>query len=295
MKKPTVFLLSVLLLLSGCAKTAEPKNPYRAVSYKSESIENGVVTFWDLAEYEYDENGYQTEFREYRNGILTQTNIYENDTYGNILRVTIISDGKTTVFDHNLVLDDTGRILLQEACSDGVLIYTMEYTYDKNGNATSEIYTSMNDGIAEIIRNKEMTYDHKGQLIREIHHNQDGSYLLHDYEDGKQIKTSSYNKNDDLLSYWEYTYNDKKQLVQESFYTCQRQGDSRTSKLSEYYLYTYDETGYIVTCTHHPMRDKSVQTYSVTTYDQYGNKLLQERYMDGQLYWRITQEFERIS
>lgn len=294
MKKLTVFLLSVLLLLSGCAKTEYSENPYRAVSYKSETIENGVVTFLDLAEYEYDENGYQTEFREYRNGILTQTNIYENDTFGNVLSVTVISDGKTTVFDHNLVLDDTGRILLQEVCSDGVLIYTMEYTYDKNGNMTGEVYTTMNEGIEETIRNKEMAYDHKGQLIRETHHNQDGSYLLHDYEDGKQVKTSSYGKNDDLLSYWEYTYNDKEQLVQESFYTCQRHGDSRTSKLSEYYLYTYDETGYVVTCTKHPMQDTSVQTYSVTTYDQYGNKLLQERYMDGQLYWRITQEFEPI-
>ena len=52
MKKLTVFLLSVLLLLSGCAKTEYSENPYRAVSYKSETIENGVVTFLDLAEYE---------------------------------------------------------------------------------------------------------------------------------------------------------------------------------------------------------------------------------------------------
>ena len=294
MKKTTIWLLTFLFLLCGCAKTEEPGNPYRAVSYKSETIENGVVTFVDLAEYDYDENGYQTEFREYRNGVLTQTNIYENDTFGNILKVTSISDGKTTVFDHNLILDDDGRILLQEASSEGVLLYTLEYTYDKNGNKTSEVYTTMKEGIAKIIRNMELTYDRKSQLIREIHHNKDGSYLLNDYKDGKQIKTASYDSSDELLSYWEYTYNDKGQLIIESSYAYQRHGDSRTSILTNYNLYTYDETGYVVTCTNHSTRDRPVETYSVTTYDEYGNKLLQERYMDGQLYWRITQEFEVI-
>lgn len=294
MKKATIWLLAFLLLLCGCAKTQEPENPYRAVSYKSETIENGVVTFVDLAEYDYDENGYQTESREYRNGVLTQTNIYENDTFGNILRVTIHSDGKTTVFDHNLILDDDGRILLQEASSEGVLLYTLEYTYDKNGNKTSEVYTHMEDGTPEVIRNMELTYDRERKLIREIHHNQDGSYLVNDYEDGKQVKTASYDSNDELLSYWEYTYNDKGQLAKESSYACQRHGDSRTSLLTNYNLYTYDKTGYVVTCTNHATRERPVETYSVTTYDEYGNKLLQERYMDGQLYWRITQEFECI-
>lgn len=294
MKKMTIWLFAALLLLCGCDTTTESENPYRAVSYKSESIENGVVTFVDLAEYEYDENGYQTESREYRNGIPTQTNLYENDAFGNILRVTTISDGKTTVFDHNLTLDDDGRILLQEAWSDSVLLYTLEYSYDKNGNKTSEVYTHMENGTPEEIRNMEMTYDGNGKLLREIHHNLDGSYLLYEYEDGKQVKTSSYDKNDALLSYWEYTYNDKEQLVQESFYTCQRQGDSRTSTLSEYYLYTYDDTGLVVTQTNHALEKSPVRTWSVTTYDEYGNKLLQERYIDDQLHLRITQEFERI-
>lgn len=298
MKKQICLILSILLCfcLYGCSVQPEtPENPYRAVSYKSETIEDGVVTFVDLAEYDYDENGYQTEFREYRNGVLTQTNIYENDTFGNILKVTSISDGKTTVFDHNLILDDDGRILLQEASSDGVLLYTLEYTYDKNGNKASEVYTHMEDGTPEIIRNMELTYDRKGQLIREIHHNQDGTYLLYDYEAGKQVKTESYDSSDELLSYWEYTYNDKGQLIKESSYACQRHGDSRTSILTNYNLYTYDETGYVVTCTNGSTRERPVETYSVTTYDEYGNKLLQERYMDGQLYWRITQEFEPVA
>ena len=296
MKKLTCLLLCTFLL-SLCACSAEdtgPENPYRAVSYKSEFLEDGVVTGWDLAEYQYDENGYKTESREYRDGILTQTYIYENDAFGNILRVTSISQDKTAVFDHKLTLDDHGRVLLEESYTGGTLCYTLEYAYDKNGNMTREVYTTMEDGVADVIRDREMAFDRQGRLIREINHEQDGSYLLYDYEDGKQTKTSTYDSSDELLSYREYTYNDKGQLVQESSYTCQRNGDSRTSTLSGYYLYTYDETGCIVTRTNHSMREKPVQTYSVTTYDEYGNNLLKELYMDGALYWRITQTFEPI-
>jgi len=297
MRKLISVILSILLSLSlfGCSSKSETlENPYRPISYKSEFFEDGVLTGWDLAEYQYDENGFQTGSQEYRDGILKHTYIYENDSFGNILKVTSISDEKTTVFDHKLALDEHGHVLLQEAYTDGVLCFTLEYTYDKNGNVTSEIYTTMEDGNGEVIRNKEMTYNRKGQLTREIHHKKDGSYILFDYEDGKEIKASHYDSSDELLSYQESSYNDHGQLIKESSYSCKREENSRTSLLTDYKLYTYDETGYVVTCTNHSTREKPVQTYSVITYDQYGNTLLQERYMNNQLYWRISQEFEAI-
>lgn len=297
MKKQISLILIILLSLSfyGCSsKTESPKNPYRPVSYKSEVIRDGVLTEWILEEYQYDENGFQIGSLQYLYGILEETYIYENDEFGNILKVTSISDGKTTVFDHNLTLDDYGRILLQEVYTDDVLCYTMAYTYNKNGNVTSEIYTTMEDGAAEVIRNKEMTYNRKGERIREILRKADGSYIRYDYEDGKEVKASSYSSSDDLLSYREFTYNSNGQLVKEASYTCQTKGDTRTSLLSAYSLYAYDDTGLVVTKTNHTVDERPVQTYSVTTYDEYGNQLLQERYIDGQLDWRITQTFEPI-
>lgn len=177
----------LILLLLGCSiNETAPQNPYRPVSYKNEVFEDGVMTEWILEEYQYDENGFQTGSRHYLYGILEETYIYENDAFGNILKVTKMSDDKTTVFDHKLTLDDHGRVLLEESYLDGVLCYTLEYTYDKNGNLTSEIYTTIENGIADAVRNKEMTYNRKGELIQEIRYQKDGSYIQHDYEDGKE-------------------------------------------------------------------------------------------------------------
>lgn len=297
MKNRIALILFLLFILSlqGCAvQTESPENPYRPISYKSEFFENGIVTSSYLSEYQYDENGFLAGTLEYRDGILNQTYIYENDTFGNILKVTSISDGKTTVFDHKLTLDEHGRVLLQEAYSEDVLFYTLAYTYDKHGNMTSELYTTIEDGAAEVIRSKEMVYNRNGVHVQTILNKMDGSYIRYDYENGKEIKASQYNSNDELLSYQESTYNDHGQLIKEASYTCKTEGDSRTSLLSTYSLYTYDETGLVVTQTNHSVEERPIQTYSVTTYDQYGNKLLQERYMDGQLHWRITQTFELI-
>ena len=297
MKKLLTLTLSAALCLSflGCSQKAEePENPYRPVSYQNEYYDNGSLTSLNHTEYRYNEQGFQTEALMFENGVLTTTKQYEHDALGNVLRVTSISEDAAEVHDINYTLDDRNRVLKMEESVDGVLSYIMEYTYDKNGNVLAETYTVMDNGVEDHVRHREMTYNRKGELIREIFRNEDGTYTRYDYEDGKKAKVSSYDSSDELLSYWEFTYNEAGQLIQESSYTCERDGDSRTTRLTNYNLYAYDETGLTVTKTSHYTEDRPYEHHTVSTYDEYGNELLHERYRDGELYWRITQEFERI-
>ena len=297
MKKYMILVFSALLCLSfwGCAQqTVEPENPFRPVSYQNEFFENGIRTSYDRTEYHYNEQGFRTEGLMFENGVLTTTTQYERDASGNILRVTSTAEDSTTVHDIHRTLDDQDRVLKLEESVDGVLSYITEYSYDKNGNILTEIYTAMGSGAVDFIRHREMTYNRKGELIREIFRNEDGTYTRYDYEAGEKAKASRYDSSDELLSYWEFTYNEAGQLIQESSYICERDGDSRTTRLTQYDLYAYDESGLTVTKTSHYTDDRPYEHHTVSTYDEYGNELLHERYRDGELYWRITQEFEPI-
>lgn len=297
MKKIFALLLTAIFLLPlwGCSRESEdPTNPYRPVTYRNEYFEDGSLTSQDLTEYRYDEHGFLSETLFYQNDTLMQTNTYENDEMGNPLRITTVSDETTTLYENKLTLDDQGRILRQEDYTNGALTSTLDYTYTKDGNVATEIYTVMEEGSIVHIRHREMTYDRKGQLIREVLRNADGSYTLYAYDDGRKVKTSSYSSGEELTGYWEFTYNEAGQLTKESFYTCEQNGDTRTSLLSNYNLFSYGDSGLTVTKTSHYATERPFEFHTVTTCDEYGNQLLHERYQDGELCWRITQEFEPI-
>jgi TusA-related sulfurtransferase len=182
-----VFSAVLCLAFRGCSqKTEEPENPFRPVSYQNEFFENGVLTSHDRTEYHYNEQGFQTEGLMFKNGVLTTTKQYEHDASGNILRVTSTTEDNTTVHDIHRTLDDQNRVLKTEESVNGILSYIMEYTYDKNGNVLTEIYTAMGSGTVDFIRHREMTCNRKGELIREILRNEDGTYTRYDYEDEKK-------------------------------------------------------------------------------------------------------------
>lgn len=297
MKKLFTLLLCAVLTLSLCACSSEPEeqeNPYRPVSYRNEYFQDSILTSQDLTEYRYDEQGFQIEAVYYEDDVRKRTNLYENDAYGNVLKVTSITDTSTILYENKLTLNNQNRVLRQEEYVDGVLSSTMEYSYDNQGNIASEIYTIMEDGMVTHIRHREMSYDRKGNLLREICTLNDGIYIQYDFKDGQKVKSTHFEPDGEISQYWEYTYNDAGQLLKEASYTCETNGDSRTSRLSTYNLYTYDDTGLAVTNTNHSVDERPFQTHTVTTYDEYGNQLLHERYRDGQLYWRITQTFEPV-
>ena len=136
MKKLTVFLLAVLFLLCGCAKEAEPENPYRLKSYTCEST-HGDSTHTICCTYEYDEQGYLHQWSTVRDGALLNTEIFQRDEYGNILQTTVIDEnGSGHVKEHTLTLDEAHRVLREQIFEDGVCTTIKEYAYDDSGNQT---------------------------------------------------------------------------------------------------------------------------------------------------------------
>lgn len=245
MKKLIIGLLTVLLLLSGCAQTEKPENPYRLKSYTSESTIAGNISHNIRCDYFYDESGQMYQWDSYWHGDLLRSNYVERDEYGNIIRSTITnSDGSQTVEDHTLTLDEQHRILRDEVYVDGSCQSIWEYAYDKDGNQTMQNIIRSPGSENSIISWVDMTYDGNGNLLREDVRwsHSSSSYTEYSYKVGKLKKTSSYNEN---------------------------------NKLTEYTLYSYDESGLVVTLTTYSA-DGTLEEIVVNTYDPYGNLLSNE-------------------
>lgn len=245
MKKLIIGVLTALLLLSGCAKTEEPENPYRLKSYTSETITDGIVTHSIRCDYFYDESGQLSRWDSYWMDKLHRTNSVEWDEYGNIVRSTIINpDGSQTVEEHILTLDEQHRILRDEVFVDLVCTRIQEYAYDDAGNHTMLNIIRSPGNEDSITSWTDMTYDEKGNLLREdVRWSfSSSSHTEYTYKSGKLDKSSSYDEHNRLTSYTQYSY---------------------------------DETGLIVTLTT-CAADGTLEETVVNTYDEYGNLLTNE-------------------
>lgn len=292
MKKPTILFLAALLALAmtACSETEEPENPYRPVTYLSEYFSDGVLTSTDRTEYVYGEDGLMSESLFYQSDVLECTYTFEYDKYGHIIRVVSVSGEETTVTENTLTLDENhpDRILLSKAYTNGELTSIEEYEYDKNGRTTLQKRTFLQAGEEDYVTQHSMTYDRNGTLLQDIYTTSHGVHNQYTYKDGKEISVIQYDSNGEATGFWESSYNDAGQLIQET-----SQDSDGTLKSAK--DYTYDETGLVVTCVTRDADGSSPTTFhTVTTYDEHGNQLLHERYRDGQLSWRITQVFEPV-
>lgn len=246
MKKATICLLTFLLLLCGCAKTEEPENPYRLKFYTSESTISGNLTHDIRCEYFYDEHGFVYQLDSYWHGDLLRSESPERDEYGNTICNTITnSDGSQTVEEHTLTLDKQHRILRDEVYVDGICQSIWEYAYDEDGNQTMlNIIRNPESKESSITSWVDMRYDRNGNLLREDVRwsHSSSSYTEYSYKEGRLDKTSSYDEN---------------------------------NKLTGYTQYSYDETGLIVTLTTYTA-DGTLEETVVNTYDVYGNLLTNE-------------------
>lgn len=247
MKKLTIFLLTTLLLLSGCTKTEEPENPYRLKSYTSESSIAGVPQSSIRCDYFYDESGQIYRFDSYWKGELHRSELLEWDEYGNVTRATVTgSDGSQSIEEHRLTLDTQHRILRDEVYVGDSCQEISEYAYDKDGNQTMQTlvrYPKTNEDPSVTCR-IDMTYDKDGSLLREdIQWNQKlPTHTDYSYADGKPDKISNYDEH---------------------------------NRLTDYTQYSYDETGLIVTLTTYAA-DGTLEETVVNTYDEFGNLLTNE-------------------
>mgnify|MGYP003301391835 CR=1 FL=1 len=220
MKKWTVILLTVILLFSfaACSKADEP-NPYRVKTRTSETYENGRITYYRYSQYFYDENGYLSHQKDYSDNTPQFTHIYERDAYGNLLTtITLDNNNQETRESHILTLDEDHRVIRDESSYGAIT----EYAYDENGNQTMLNINRVGalDG-QDLVSYLNMTYDKNGNLIRQDQHWEptgEGGYVLYDYKNQKLVKEISYNLDDTLDGYAEYSYDDSGLVQTEILY-----------------------------------------------------------------------------
>lgn len=241
MRKALCILLAATFLLCGCGKAKEPGNPYRLKQQILERYQ-GEETQTTRTEYIYDENGWLVETQTFHDDEWWFTTKFTRDASGNMLdSKSDYADGTQTE-EVVLTMDDQGRMLTSESYLNGALDTTTECAYNGDGQITKRYSTYidiLND--EDWISYADMTYDRKGNLIREDirwEPNDNNSYTLFSYEKDRLIREERYSRGQ-LDSCTEYTF-DEIELVQTAI-----------AKKGQTF----------------------VQSKHITTYDEYGNPL----------------------
>ena len=214
---------------------------------KSES-ENAVF------EYEYDQN--KRLVKMLYNGSLN--NEYEYDDKGNLVKETIWS-GDTPISGREYVYDDQGN-LIQEKELRGMLdlpylqlSYTIDYTYDQDGNMTSMTVTYQNGSTART----DYVYDENGNLIRK----EMGAVVVEYVYDDKGNILEEKNNSTTV----QYTYDQNGHLTQKI-------SKNLTSGYVEYsFIYEYDGNGNVIKETQESQMNGHYKGVTSYTYDKNGN------------------------
>ncbi|MBO5842377.1 MAG: RHS repeat protein [Clostridia bacterium] len=214
---------------------------------KSES-ETGVF------EYEYDQN--KRLVKALYNGSMI--NEYASDDVGNLVKETIWS-GDTPISGREYVYDDQGN-LIQEKELRGMLdlpylqlSYTIDYTYDQDGNMTSMTVTYQNGSTART----DYVYDKDGNLIRE----ERGAVVVEYVYDSKGNILEEKNNSTAV----QYTYDQNGHLTQKI-------SKNLTSGYVEYsFIYEYDGNGNVIKETQESQMNGHYKGVTSYTYDKNGN------------------------
>lgn len=189
MKKSTLILLSLLILLCGCGKEETPTEPFvqeteaiiEATGPEAildpEDMTEPVPTELVLRttggaiynekgeeilnfEYSYDAYGRMTEFWEYENGGVSSfsSTVYNSDTEYE----TTYTYGELQ-YSVRFTCDEQGRVIHQERTEDGAVTSTTSYTYDDHGNMLTMLMEYA-DGTT-IDMSYSYTYDEAGNPV----------------------------------------------------------------------------------------------------------------------------------
>ena len=289
MRRTILLFVSLLLVLCSCATAKETEQKFVVIACKNEYITDGIVTSSDYYSSTYNNAGLVTYSEYYEDDLLLSQGSYEYDEFGNPVKVITESNDTVEILEFKNTLDDEGHILRQETYRNGELQFVDEITYDKKGNELTHEKTSFPKNKESDWRKYTKEYNRKGELLREtLHWNFNGHYIIWDYEDELCIRQTRYvNNTDKIAEYFVNTYDEKGKLLRESQYDA-------ADNLKSYTEYTWDETGKVRTRRYYSA-DGTLEDYSdVITYDEYGNKVMNEHYMDGKLYWKTYYIYEQL-
>lgn len=164
MKKWISITLTLLIVfsLTACSQAQEHKTEtkYLPLEVVHEMAPDYVLKYV----YHYDENWVQTGVTSYINDELDQELTYELDLEHNqILKITAVSGGITSVTEYKNTYDDKGNLICQESFTDGIAGSVIEYTYDADGKRTSQTTTTDHPTMGLWIN--EVTFDTNGNIL----------------------------------------------------------------------------------------------------------------------------------
>lgn len=279
MRRTILLFVSLLLVLCSCATAKETEQKFVVIACKNEYITDGIVTSSDYYSSTYNNAGLVTYSEYYKDDLLLSQESYEYDEFGNLVKTITESNDTVETLEFKNTMDDEGHILRQEMYRNGELHFVDEFTYDKKGNELTHEKTSFPKNEESDWRKYTKEYNRKGELIKEtLHWNFNVEYIVWDYEDERCIRQTAYNKgNDQIEEYYVNTYDEKGNLIRESQYDA-------ADNLECYTEYTWDETGRVQTKKYYSADGTFQNDYNVYTYDEYGNKIMNECYRDGEVH-----------
>ncbi len=138
------------------------------------------------------------------NGFLTETIIYSLDG--------TVKDKYTYEYDKN------GRRIKTSRYSDGQLLNSYKYDYNEFGNKIKAYSYNPAGELEEYYLYK---YDGEGNLVEEDWFSASGEKIYsveNDYDDGVKTRTSTYDKNNDLIFEYVFKYDQKGNIIEEIKY-----------------------------------------------------------------------------
>ena len=290
MKKLFICVLMTVLLLTfcGCSQKEETAPTFLITENNQEFLKDGVVTGTDNYTYTYNDDGLAIYSERHQDGFLYSTTSWEYDEFGNPVKITTEGNDGIEISEYKNTLDNDGRIIKEEVYINGELLSVAESTYDEDGNEVTYVYTSYWLGETDWHKVTK-TYDSKGKLIcKTQHRNISEEYIIWEYEDELCVRQTTYeSETDKIVEYWVYTYDKKGNQLRKSRY-------DEADNLSYYTEYTWDDTGRVQTERNYNADGTPRNHFDVFTYDEFGNQILQERYRDGEVYWRIRYVYEQL-
>ena len=290
MRKSMLLMAVLLIFLTGCSQKEESAPIFIMTENNQEFLKDGVVTGMDCYTYTYNDEGLAIYGERHQDGSLFSTTSWEYDEFGNPVTITTEENGIVQISEYKNTLDKEGHILRQEMYLNDMLTSVDVYTYDEKGNELTHEYNFFAE-IEEMSdwRKYTKTYNCKGELTQQtLHWNFNEEYIIWDYEDGLNVRQTSYeSETDKIVEYWVYTYDEKGNELRKSRY-------DGADNLSYYTEYTWDDTGRVQTEMNYNADGAPRNHFDVFTYDEYGNQIMQERYQDGEVYWRISYVYEQL-
>ena len=290
MRKSMLLLAVLLILLTGCSQKEKSAPTFIMIENNQEFLEDGIVIGTDNYSYTHNKDGLAVYSERYQDGPLVTTTSWEYDEFGNPVKITTEGNDTVEISEYKNTLDKEGHILRQEMYQNGTLTSVDVYTYDEKGNELTHEYNFVSE-IEEMSdwRKYTKTYNRKGELTQQtLHWNFNEEYIIWDYEDGLNVRQTSYESaTDKIVEYWVYTYDEKGNELRKSRY-------DGADNLSYYTEYTWDDTGRVKTEMSYYADGTPRNHFDVFTYDEYRNQIMQERYQDGEVYWRISYVYEQL-